>query len=354
MAGTWTNVTPSGVNVTGSMSCGNYGTETIQADPAHPSNLYVQFHCQGIWKSTDFGATWTGPVNTGTNAAQVADCAGGITIAPPGNTASVVPTIYESCIRGSGVGFWKSVDGGVNWTHYVVGATSRQDYRPSVIDPYDSNHLLMTGHEFDSIVESVDGGRNWTSVPFNNGMLTTNGTGYVFFINTGTASTTRGTWLWLAQASGGKFGTWRTTTSGATWVHVDSNENTGGASQIYQPRTDGVVFMAGQNSGLGDGVLRSTDYGQTWAHVGLSKRETVVIGSAVDMYAMYGYPVGASGTIDPSFELAVVPGTGTWVAPGTPSGLTQGPAQLAIVNDGTHNFLLGAMFNGGLWRYSEP
>jgi hypothetical protein len=350
--GTWINVTPSGVDLTDTLDCGNYGAVTVQADPAHPSNLYTEFNCQGIWKTADYGATWAGPINTGTNGAAVGDCSGGIAISPF-STASV-PTIYESCIRGSGEGFWKSVDGGVNWTPYVVAPTTRQDYYPPVIDPYDEDHLLMTGHEFDSLVESVDGGQNWTSVPLANGMLQNGGTGFVFFINTGNASTTRGTWLWMAQVSGGTYGTWRTSNSGAAWVQVDQNEHTLGAAQIYQPDTNGVVYMAGQYSALGWGVLRSNDYGQTWAHVGMTNNETVVFGTSENVYAMFGVPVGPGGFTDPLFEVAAQPGTGTWVAPGTPAGLTQGSAQISVVNDGVHNIFVGAMWNSGVWQYIEP
>src|SRR5713226_4079112 len=54
--GTWINVTPSVVNLIGVLACGNYGSETVQVDPMHPSNLYTEFNCQGIWKSTDYGA----------------------------------------------------------------------------------------------------------------------------------------------------------------------------------------------------------------------------------------------------------------------------------------------------------
>jgi len=156
--GVWTDVTPNNVSLA-SASCGNYGVETVQADPGNPSNLYFEAHCQGIWKSTDFGLTWTGPINTGTNGAQVSDCAGGITIWP-GSTAAT-PTLYLACIRGSGLGFWRSTDGGVNWTTYFVApsGSSRQDYYPPVVDPYDGNHLVMAGHEMNYIVESTDGGQ---------------------------------------------------------------------------------------------------------------------------------------------------------------------------------------------------
>jgi fibronectin type 3 domain-containing protein len=359
--GTWINVTPAGVDLTDNL-CGNGGTQSVEADPSNPSNLYAQFNCQGIWKSTDYGATWTGPINTGRNAATVSDCVGGITVLPSGGDGPPTmdradpPTMYQGCIGGSGEGFWKSVDGGVNWTNYFVapGGLTRQDYYAPLVDPYDENHLIMAGHEHDSIVESVDGGRKWTAVPLDNGMLTNGRTGFVFFVNTGNAASTRGTWLWIGEQSGGLNGTWRTANSGATWIQVDNNEHPLGAAQIYQPDSNGVVFMAGTNSILGQGVLRSADYGQTWTHVGLTNNESVVFGTSKNVYAMFGFAAGPGASFDSSFEVAAQPGNGTWVAPGTPAGLTQGAAQISGVNDGSNNVLMGAMWNSGLWRYIEP
>lgn len=319
----------------------------------NPSNLYTSFNCQGIFKSTDYGATWSGPINTGRNGAMLTDCAGGITI-PSAGTSST-PVIYSSCIRGSGTGFWRSLDGGVSWTRYKVAPSgNRQDYYPPVSDPYNANHLVMAGHEMDYLVESVDGGQTWTNVTIAGGMLENGGTGAIFFINTGNATSTRGTWLWMAQQSGGNYGTWRTSNSGATWMQVDKNEHPHGASQMYQPDTSGVVYIAGAYSAPGWGVLRSTDYGQTWAHVGRTGNETVVWGTSKNVYAMYGYPIGPGGINDPSFEVVAQPGTGNWASPGTPAGLSQGSGQIAVVNDGTHNIFVGAMWNSGCWRYIEP
>ena len=98
--------------------------------------------------------------------------------------------------------------------------------------------------------------------------------------------------------------------------------------------------MAGSYSALGQGVLRSSDYGQTWTHVGLGSNEAVVFGTSKNVYAMYGFAVGPGGSNDPAFEVASQPGTGTWVAPGTPAGLTQGSAEVAVINDGTHKAAL--------------
>jgi hypothetical protein len=344
--GTWVNVTPSNADLTTLFACGNFGAASVSSDPLHPSDVYTQFNCQGIWKSTDYGVTWNGPINTGSNGDAVGDCGGGVTISP--NNTAPAAIIYETCIRGAGLGFWKSLDGGVNWTQYPITPTSRQDYFGPSIDPYDPNHLLLIGHEFDSIVESVDGGQTWVSVPLAAGMLTTNQSGSVSFINTGNATGTRGTWLFVARSGG--FGTWRTTNAGTTWVQVDKNES-GGA---YQFDTSGVVFMPGVDSALGNGVLRSTDYGQTWAHVGLGGAESSVWATSKNVYAMFGAAIGPTGSINPNFQVASQPGTGTWVAPGTPPGLADGAASITVVNDGTQNIFVGAMFNSGVWRYIEP
>lgn len=352
--GTWTNVTPAGVNVSTPLPCGNFGTQSAQADPANPSHVYVMFMCQGVWKSTDYGVTWTGPINIGTNGSTVSDCAGGITVVPA-TVAGGAPTIFEACIRGSAtVGVWKSVDGGVNWSVFPVGPTpGRQDYNPPVVDPYDRTHLLMAGHEMNSVVQSVDGGATWTAVPLAAGMLQNVRSGLLFFINTGSATTTRTTWLWLGEA-GGNTGTWRTVDGGQTWTQVDRNEHPIGAAQIYQPDDRGALFMAGVSSTLGAGVLRSVDYGQTWAHVGNNDPEIVVTGTAKNVYAMNGGPVGIGNTVDPQFEVASQPGSGTWAKPGTPPALSQGAAQIAVLNNGTQSILVGAMWNSGLWRYVEP
>ena len=157
----WTNVTPTNVNLSTLGACGNYGAESVQRDSARPSDLYTLFMCQGVWKSVDFGQTWKGPINTGNNGTTVGDCAGAITIPP--NDVATPPTLFASCIRGAGIGFWRSTNGGVDWTRYTVApAANNQQFYPPVVDPYDPKHLLMTGHGFDLLAQSVDGGQTWS------------------------------------------------------------------------------------------------------------------------------------------------------------------------------------------------
>jgi hypothetical protein len=348
--GTWVNVTPSNVDLINDLDCGNFGTITVASDPSRPSNLYTQFNCQGIWKSTDFGQTWVGPINTGAGGAG-AKGAGGITIAP--GATGQPPILFSAGIRGTGTGFWKSTDGGVSWTNYVVApGGSRQDFYPPVVDPFNPNHLLMAGHEMNLLVQSTNGGVTWTSVPLASGMNQSGGTASIFFINTGNAGTTASTWLYLAQQSGGAIGTWRTTSGGASWTRVDSNEHPHGDGQIYQPDVSGVVYMAGAYSALGWGVLRSTDYGQTWAHVGQTVAEAVVFGTPNNVYAMQAWACGHC-TVAANAQVAGQPGISGWVSTTTPSTMTAGAAQAAVVFNGSRYVLITANWLAGLWRYVE-
>lgn len=350
--GVWSSVTPGGITLDPTFcGGGNFGTETVGADTAHPGTLYSMTHCQGIWKSTDYGQSWAGPVNTGTNGTNVTNCGGGITVAANGTN----PVIYESCIRGN-PGLWKSTDGGVNWASINLVPplpSGRPDVYPVSIDPYNVNHVLAMGHEQDFLLETTNGGTSWTSktMPTN----PSGGTAFAFFIDTGNATTTGQTWLWIAQQSGGIDGTWRTTNGATSWTRVDNSEHPHGDSQIYQPDTSGVVYTAGYYGNEGNGVLRSTDYGATWAAVGNSGNEALVWGTpGKKVYAIYGW--STSDPVDPSFESAAQPGTGTWTYPtsGAPSTFNGGPHQVAVVNDGTHNIFLCACGLSGLQRFIEP
>jgi hypothetical protein len=46
--GTWTDVTPGGVDLVNRLPCENYGSISMVADRARPSDLFAQFHCQVV------------------------------------------------------------------------------------------------------------------------------------------------------------------------------------------------------------------------------------------------------------------------------------------------------------------
>jgi len=327
--GTWTNVTPSGMSTTG--SC--YGANAVVADPSHQGTLYAH-SCEGVWKSTNYGQTWTGPIDGGRMTGELA--------AGPN-------ALYQGGISGSGMGFWRSTNGGVTWTNYrIAGLTSdRQDVYPPAVDPSDGNHLIICGHEQDFVGESVDGGQNWSTIPMAAGMHQAGGTGFVFFINTGDPTTTRKTWIWSAQGSGGAVGTWRTTNGGALWTKVDNNEHPHGNMQIFQPDKSGVVFMGGIYSASGWGVLRSTDYGATWTHVGASVSSGTVFGTPDTVFSFYGCGSGCGD----SYQVAALPGVSGWISATAPPGIGGGANMAATVFDGTSWIIVTSNWQAGIWRW---
>jgi hypothetical protein len=186
------------------------------------------------------------------------------------------------------------------------------------------------------------------------GMRSGHGTGAISFVNTGDAASTRRTWLWMAQQSGGVFGTWRTTDGGAVWVQVDKNEHPHGLAELYQPAATGVLYMAGAYSRHGWGVLRSADFGVSWVHVGSTGNQRAVFGTPRRLYSSYSYPVGLGASYSPAFQMAPQPGIAGWTSPTTPAAMREGAAQAAVTSDGTRFYLVTANYGAGLWRYIEP
>lgn len=360
--GIWQNVTPSNVDLANALDCGNFGTQFVVVDPARPSDLYADFNCQGVWKSTDYGQTFSGPINTGTNGTIVGNgAAGGLAIAPNGTNP---PILYKSGIRSGalgGIGFWKSTDGGVSWTHPNVtnSCTGASDFNVPVVDPYDANHLLLNGHECSQLIESTDGGSTWMNVNLASGMILSGGSQGAYFVNTGNPASTRDTWLWINQAgsacsSGGPGGLWRTADGGVNWSRVECVEHAHGTSQFYQPdATSGVVYVAGLYGLQGSGVYRSADYGLTWLHVGGNGSQNDVFGTPSSMYAGWGGACGHCGQ-DPSLQSAAQPGITGWANIPKPAAMNEGLATAAVTFDGSNSVIVTANWTGGLLRYVEP
>ena len=120
----------------------------------------------GIWKTTDAGVVWT-PIFDSQPVASI----GALAVAP-----SDPKTIYagtgESDIRedlSSGIGVYKSTDGGATWNH--VGLEDTRQISRIVIDPQNPNTVYVgaLGHAFGpneqrGVYRSVDGGAHWTRV----------------------------------------------------------------------------------------------------------------------------------------------------------------------------------------------
>jgi hypothetical protein len=348
--GVWTDVTPAGISLDPNFhgTSQNFGMNCVITDPVRPADFYM-FNCyQGIWKSTDFGATWKritapGVMDAGRNINAVID-------QNKKRDPSTPPVMFCSQLYGV-PGIAKSTDWGVTWTNYqTLPQGGGTEIGGLDIDPYDANHLVAGLHETEAIDESFDGGLTWH-------IATASGiAGKPTIINTGDSATTRKTWIVISQA-GSNYGTMRTTDGGQSWSKVSQNQGPHGGCQTYQ--ANGVLYMAGVYATEGWGVLRSADFGATWTHVGAAISESVVYGTPNHVYAVCS---GATfGGNNSHFEIGPANGLGAWTTPATPAPLStasnsNGPAGVAVSYDSAIGkyVIVGACVNVGIWRYVEP
>ncbi len=137
-------------------------------DPKTPDVAYAAGFGAGIYKSTDAGITWA-PVADTTHVLPTSNM-GRIALAISSTSPITLYAGIEKASDGSLLGFFKTADGGVNWTQ--LGNTP--DYcKPQcffdhviAVHPANSNVVFAGGSDFRvgrGLVRSLDGGLNWTS-----------------------------------------------------------------------------------------------------------------------------------------------------------------------------------------------
>jgi len=330
----WINVTPPNMPADVLRPTANvFGPGSIAGDPARPSDIYVGGSSAGLWKSSDYGNSWTLINDT------LPDVPRGTVIAVAGTTPATIWAAGYNTI-------FKSVDGG---TTLVQTALTVSLYSLAV-DPNDATHLISGLHEADGIVESSDGGASWQAVG-GTGFPSGGVSWYPYFIDTGAAATTRRTWFAIAQNGASAV---MTNDGGASWTiptGIAGLEHPHGNSQIFQ--SGSTLFAAGTNGPEGQGVYRSADLGATWSRVDSGQTpEAVVWGTSKNVYAMYAWAC-SNCDLGTQFEIAPQPGT-TWSTADVPAELVIGPNGVVVTSDGTRNIFVGLMWDQGLWRYVEP
>lgn len=329
--GVWIDVTPPDMDPGILSPTENaFGPGSVVADPARPNEMYIGGGDDGIWKSTDYGNTWT-RINS-----DLPGVAHGNTIAVAGTTPA---TLWVAAGANTGQ-VYKSTDAGASFTLIGTGGLGSDLYSLEV-DPADADHLLSGLHEADGIVESTDGGATWNLV---------GGTGfpgggvswYPFFI-----TSTR----WIAIAQNGA-SVVLTDDSGASWrvpAGIDGLQHPHGNAQIYQ---DGDTIFVGGVAGPGQGVYRSTDRGDTFTQVMADLPIGVVWGTPTSVYAMWGWACSNCDLGD-VFTLAPQPGT-QWTTQLVPTDLVIGASHVAVADTGANRVFVGVMWAAGVWRYVEP
>jgi hypothetical protein len=320
------------------------GTFAIAADPVNQGTLYAGTFGQGVWKSTDCGATWT-DVATGRNGDVVS---GGMNW-----TFGIDPTDPQTLYTNSGYGtqsngLLKSTNGGVDWdiiwppsAQPDLSAAFQYNFANVIaIDPSDHLHVLLTFHEqclpphaATCIAETEDGGGTWRLID-GNPTWTGNEGQVVFFLDGST------TWLWGSQTNG----FWRTPDSGASWQAITGMTTSHLQSSQLARTSTGAFIVAGA-----DDVWRSPDgTASTWQAI--DGTGPVLGGIVVDGTSMYAstcyFPGFCTAPNGPRYLTSTDDGQ-TWTAMPTPPNVDMGGT---FAFDPGHGVLYSSNDHAGLWR----
>src|SRR5437660_685583 len=202
--------------------------------PQQPNVFYVGVNNGGVWKTNDYGLTWT-PIFDD----QPTQSIGTVAVAPSDPNILYVGT-GEGLQRPDlsvGDGIYKSADAGRTWEH--LGLREARQIGAILVDPKNPNRLFVAalGHPYGpneerGVFRSTDGGRTFDKVLY-------------------------------------------------------KDENVGGADVIFDPKNPDIAYAGlwearqgpwenGAWNGTGGGVFKSTDNGKTWKQLGGGLPDSII------------------------------------------------------------------------------
>jgi len=121
-------------------------TVAITGVPGQPNLFYMAAVNGGVWKTTDFGNTWSPIFDDAGTSGSV----GAIAVAPSNSNVIYVGSgeVLQRPDLAVGDGMYKSVDAGKTWTH--LGLRDAQQITAMVIDPKDAErvYVAVQGHPY--------------------------------------------------------------------------------------------------------------------------------------------------------------------------------------------------------------
>ena len=248
-----------------------------------PDVLYIGVNNGGVWKSDDYGRTWT-PIFDDHPTGSI----GAIAVAP-----SDPRTIYVGSGEGLqrpdlsvGDGIYKSADGGATWRH--LGLRDGQQIPAIVVDPRDPNRVFaaVLGHPYGpnaerGVFRSSDGGAAWEKV-----LYTDENTGAVDVALDPANPQTVFAVLWAARQApweigsswtlSAKNGLYKSTDGGTTWRQLTgglpgADDGLGRIGLGFAASAAGRVYAV-LGAKRGGGLYRSDDGGEHWRFVNGDER----------------------------------------------------------------------------------
>ena len=227
--------------------------------PSQHNVFYIGFDNGGVWRSTDFGSTWTPLFDK-----EPTGSIGAIAVAPSNPNIIYVGTgagiIRPDLATGNGV--YKSTDGGKTWTH--LGLRDSQMIANIDVDPRNPNRLFVAalGHPYGpnperGVFRSTDGGATFQKVLFKDDYTSAND------------------------------------------VLIDPHDHNTIYAALWQQQQG--FYENGSFGGSDGGIYKSTDGGSTWKQLAgglpaiIEANLAIAASNSKVIYAMVASPAAAGG-----------------------------------------------------------
>jgi photosystem II stability/assembly factor-like uncharacterized protein len=249
----------------------------VAVDPKNPSVWYVAAAAGNLWKTENRGNTWTGIFDE-----QGSYSLGAVTVDPKDSNIVWLGTGENNNQRSVsfGDGVYKSTDGGATWKR--MGLENSEHIQNIVIDPRNSNVVYVTaigplwsagGHR--GLYKTADGGQTWKAV-----LTVSPDTGVTDLLMDPknpdvlyAAAYQRRRAVGQLIGGGPESGLYKSTNAGQTWTKLTKGlpsveiGRIGLAANWRNPRTIYALVTAQLGQG---GFFRSDDAGATWTRIGRS------------------------------------------------------------------------------------
>ncbi|MBL8764060.1 MAG: hypothetical protein JNM07_07310 [Phycisphaerae bacterium] len=240
--------------LTDTLSIMNHGA--VALDPQNPSIVYAgtgSYNAgtsgDGLFRSTDAGATWNRIGTTSQVGSQITDIV-------------VHPTISSTIHLTGSSGYRRSTDNGATWSLRLGSACTSLAVHPT------TPNTLYVGRNGQGVYRSTDGGTTLTKLA---GGLPASGFSAVYV---GLAKSNPNVLYTVFVNGGGILGLYRSADGGTTWTQKAATPNfpnPQGNWNCYlavSPTNENTVFAGGVDPRYAtSGIIRTTDGGDTWTEI---------------------------------------------------------------------------------------